>query len=49
MFNIMNHANFGIPNLTALTSSGAANGSAGTITNTITSSRQVQLCSRIEF
>lgn len=49
MFNVLNHANFGLPNTTALTASGAANPSAGVITYTVTSSRQIQLALRINF
>ena len=49
MFNIMNHANFGLPNITALAASGAANPSAGVITSTTTSSRQIQFALRINF
>lgn len=49
LFNIANHPNFGLPNVTALAASGAANPSAGTITYTVTSSRQLQLALRINF
>jgi hypothetical protein len=49
MFNILNHANFGLPNTTALTGSGAANASAGIITYTLTTSRQLQFALRISF
>jgi len=49
MFNIMNHTNLGLPNTTALAASGAANPSAGRITYTTTSSRQIQLALRISF
>ncbi|HEY4355244.1 MAG TPA: TonB-dependent receptor [Acidobacteriaceae bacterium] len=49
VFNILNHANFGLPNATALASTGAANGSAGVITLTSTSSRQLQFALRINF
>jgi hypothetical protein len=49
MFNILNHPNFGLPNLTALASSGAANPSAGTITYTVTSSRQLQFALKVSF
>jgi hypothetical protein len=49
MFDVLNHANFSLPNTTALTASGAANPSAGVITSTLTSSRQIQLALRINF
>lgn len=48
-FNIMNRANFGLPNPTALTSTGAANAAAGVITYTVTSSRQLQFALRFNF
>jgi hypothetical protein len=49
MFNIMNHANFGLPNTTPLTAAGAPNASAGRVTYTTTSSRQIQFALRIGF
>ena len=49
MFNIMNHANFGLPNTTALAAGGAANPSAGLIIYTTTSSRQLQFALRVTF
>ena len=49
MFNIMNHANFGLPNTSAMSANGVANGSAGLITYTLTSSRQLQFALRITF
>ena len=49
VFNIMNHANFGLPNTTALAAGGAANPSAGLIIYTTTSSRQLQFALRISF
>lgn len=48
-FNILNHANFGLPNTTALAASGAANPAAGSITYTETSSRQLQFALRVNF
>jgi len=42
-FNLLNRANFGIPNLVMLTPSGAPASSAGAITTTATTSRQIQL------
>jgi hypothetical protein len=52
IFNVLNRANFGVPNLTAF--AGAADneaplGSFGRIRNTTTSARQVQLGVRIRF
>jgi hypothetical protein len=49
MFNVLNHANFGLPNTNAVLASGVANASAGTITYTITSSRQLQFGLKINF
>jgi hypothetical protein len=48
MFNLLNHANFNTPNLIVFTPPTTANptgvsGTAGTITSTSTTSRQVQL------
>jgi len=48
-FNIINHANFGLPNTTPLTATGAINGAAGRITSTVTSSRQIQFGLKINF
>jgi hypothetical protein len=48
-FNILNHANFGLPSVTAITASGAANPAAGNVTFTTTSSRQLQFALRINF
>ena len=49
MFNILNHANFGLPTTTALQGGGAARTSAGLITYTATTSRQLQFALRISF
>jgi len=49
MFNIMNHTNFGLPNTTPLTAAGVANASAGRITYTTTSARQLQFALRVSF
>jgi hypothetical protein len=47
-FNIVNHANFGTPNLVAFTSASATpSGSAGVITSTATSSRQIQIAAKL--
>ena len=51
-FNLLNHANFGIPNLIAYAGSAqteAPIGTFGRIQNTITSSRQIQLALRLSF
>jgi hypothetical protein len=42
-FNVLNRANFGIPSLVMLTNSGVPASSAGAITTTATTSRQIQL------
>ena len=49
LFNIMNHANWGLPTTIALTASGAPGGNAGRIRDTVTSSRQIQFGLRINF
>jgi hypothetical protein len=49
MFNSLNHSNFSLPNTDAFASSGAANPSAGVVTATTTSSRQLQLALRVNF
>src|SRR5262249_20206229 len=49
MFNTMHHTNLGLPNGTVLTAAGAANPSAGRITYTTTSSRQIQFALRFNF
>jgi hypothetical protein len=49
VFNVMNHANFGLPNTLALQASGSPNPSAGTVTYTTTSSREVEFALRINF
>lgn len=48
-FNILNHANFGLPNTTAFAASLAPNATAGLITLTTTSSRQLQFALRVNF
>jgi hypothetical protein len=48
-FNIFNHANFGLPNSGALTTTGTPSPTAGLITYTTTSSRQLQLALRLSF
>ncbi len=49
IFNLMNHTNLGLPNTNPLGASGAASPSAGRITYTTTSSRQLQFALRIGF
>jgi hypothetical protein len=49
LFNLLNHANFGLPNTLPLTSSGAISGSAGRITATSSSARQIQFGLRLTF
>ena len=48
-FNILNHANFGLPNRFAFTSSGAIAGNAGRIQSLNTSARQIQFGLRYSF
>jgi hypothetical protein len=47
-FNALNHANFGVPNTTVF-SSGAISSSAGVITTTATTSRQIQFGLKLIF
>jgi len=49
MFNVTNRANFGLPGANALTAAGQANPSAGLITYTTTSARQLQFALRVNF
>jgi hypothetical protein len=48
-FNLLNRANFGVPNRTAFTSSGAYAGNAGVIQDLATPSRQIQFGLRYSF
>ena len=48
-FNLLNHSNFGLPNITTFTSSGAISPSAGLISYTSTSSRQIQFGLKISY
>ena len=48
-FNILNHANFGVPALTVFDNSGKRVSTAGQITTTSTKSRQIQLALRLVF
>jgi len=49
MFNLLNRANFNLPNTAALTNAGAPNPSAGRVRSTVTSSRQIQFALKINF
>lgn len=49
LFNVPNHPNFAIPSQRNVFSPGGAVASAGLITQTLTSSRQLQLGARLEF
>ena len=48
-FNIFNRANFGLPTPVALETSGALRGNAGRITETVTTSRQIQFGLKVIF
>lgn len=47
VFNILNHPNFGLPTMNAVSTTGAAVPTAGLITYTLTNSRQIQFGLRI--
>jgi hypothetical protein len=49
VFNSLNHPNFGLPNSSAINAQGTPNSSAGVITYTLTSSRQLQFGLRASF
>jgi len=49
IFNILNHANFGIPSPIMLTNTGATAAAAGVITSTAGTSRQIQLGAKLNF
>jgi len=48
-FNAVNHTNFGWPVITTFTSSGGVSPSAGLITSTLTTSRQIQLALKLKW
>lgn len=48
-FNVLNHANFGLPGTVALTAANLPSATAGNITYTTTSSRQIQFGLRLNF
>ncbi len=47
-FNVLNHANFASPNTTVF-ANGAVSASAGLITSTVTTSRQIQFGLKLIF
>jgi carboxypeptidase family protein/TonB-dependent receptor-like protein len=49
LFNLLNHANFGLPNTNVFSSSRTRSGNAGQITNTVTDNRQIQLGLKLIF
>jgi hypothetical protein len=48
-FNLLNRANFGVPDITVFTTTGQVRGAAGRISNTTTTSRQIQLGAKLSF
>ncbi|MEE8348738.1 MAG: TonB-dependent receptor [Acidobacteriota bacterium] len=48
-FNILNRANFGIPQSAIFNSDGSIRGNAGRISNTVATSRQIQFAVRVTF
>ena len=48
-FNVLNHPNFGIPSARTVFNNSGPVGSAGLITNTTTSSRQIQFGLKLTF
>jgi len=48
-FNLLNHANFGLPLRTVFTASRTHSGNEGTITNTSTDNREIQLGLKLTF
>jgi hypothetical protein len=48
-FNLINHANFGLPIISTFTSSGAISPSAGLVNYTATTSRQIQLGMKVSW
>ena len=49
IFNLFNHANFGMPGTSLFTQTGALVGSAGVITSTLTTSREIQFGLKLLF
>jgi hypothetical protein len=49
MFNVLNRANFGTPNMSPWLANGDPNGAVGTITSTRTTGRQFQIGARFVF
>jgi hypothetical protein len=48
-FNVLNHASFGLPNILIFDTNGLVSGSAGRISNTNTTSRQIQFALKLIF
>lgn len=48
-FNLLNHANFGLPVNVVLNPDGSVRGRAGVVTNTVTTARQIQFALKILF
>ncbi len=48
-FNLFNHANFGIPNILAISTTTGPIGTLGAVRNTLTTARQIQLGLRLQF
>jgi hypothetical protein len=48
-FNLLNHANFALPNRSVFNSKGTYNGNDAVITNTVTANRQIQLGMKLVF
>jgi hypothetical protein len=49
MFNALNHANFGTPNIVLFDRQGRLNANAGQITSTSTESRRIQFGMKLNF
>jgi hypothetical protein len=49
LFNIFNHANFGVPAASVFSSSGAVLANAGRITSIVGTSRQIQFAIKLLF
>jgi hypothetical protein len=48
-FNLFNHANFGVPSINTISAAGTILPTAGRISNTVTSSRQLQFGLKLTF
>ena len=49
LFNVLNHANFGLPSAAIFNTTGSYRGAAGVISNTLSSSRQIQFGLKLLF